>query len=136
MFVLEKCYTGCGWAAYAYINSWMSVYQVRSRVALACSTEAAVSHPNRTAIRNGRAIIINTSAFRFTSLVRNHAALSYSAEVILLTTRLPQNMTGHSYGMAHSGGLDGQTYTDHTCLMGNPLYSDSVAKMCFNPAKK
>ena len=27
MYVLEKCYTGCGWAAYAYINSWMSVYQ-------------------------------------------------------------------------------------------------------------
>jgi len=37
--------------------------------------------------------------------------------------------------MAHSGGLNGQTYTDHTCLMGNPLYSDDVGKMCFNPAK-
>ena len=37
--------------------------------------------------------------------------------------------------MAHSGGLNGQAYTDHTCLMGNPLYSDDVGKMCFNPAK-
>ena len=38
--------------------------------------------------------------------------------------------------MAHSGGLDGQTYTDHTCMMGNPLYSDDVGRMCYNPAKK
>ena len=37
--------------------------------------------------------------------------------------------------MAYSGGLDGKTYTDHTCLMGNPLYSDDTGKMCFNPAK-
>merc|ERR1712176_1515278 len=42
---------------------------------------------------------------------------------------------GHNLGMAHSGGLDGATYTDHTCMMGNPLYSDDVGKMCFNPAK-
>jgi len=27
MFVLEGCYQQCGWAAYAYVNSWMSVYQ-------------------------------------------------------------------------------------------------------------
>jgi len=27
MFSLERCYQDCGWAAYAYINSWMSVYQ-------------------------------------------------------------------------------------------------------------
>ncbi len=27
MYVLEKCYKDCGWAAYAYINSWLSVYQ-------------------------------------------------------------------------------------------------------------
>lgn len=27
MFVVERCYTECGWAAYAYVNSWMSVYQ-------------------------------------------------------------------------------------------------------------
>ncbi len=24
---LESCYTDCGWAAYAYVNSWNSVYQ-------------------------------------------------------------------------------------------------------------
>ena len=47
-----------------------------------------------------------------------------------------QNVSGHNFGMAHSGGLDGQTYTDHTCMMGNPLYSDNTAKMCYNPAKK
>lgn len=27
LYVLEKCYFDCGWAAYAYINSWNSVYQ-------------------------------------------------------------------------------------------------------------
>jgi hypothetical protein len=61
-------------------------------------------------------------------------------------------MKRHNLNLAHSGGLDGQTYTDHTCLvsnlvhvaicssafkaklvsvnqMGNPLYSDDVVKM-------
>ena len=42
---------------------------------------------------------------------------------------------GHNLNFAHSGGFDGKTYTDHTCLMGNPLFSDDVADMCFNPAK-
>lgn len=27
LYVLEKCYVDCGWAAYAYVNSWNSVYQ-------------------------------------------------------------------------------------------------------------
>lgn len=27
MYVLENCYVDCGWAAYAYVNSWNSVYQ-------------------------------------------------------------------------------------------------------------
>ena len=27
MYVLEACYVGCGWAAYAYVNSWNSVFQ-------------------------------------------------------------------------------------------------------------
>ena len=42
---------------------------------------------------------------------------------------------GHNFGFAHSGGLDGKIYTDHTCQMGNPLYDDDLGKMCFNPAK-
>lgn len=29
MYVLEACYQECGWAAYAYVNSWNSVYQNR-----------------------------------------------------------------------------------------------------------
>ena len=36
---------------------------------------------------------------------------------------------------AHSGGLDSQTYTDHTCLMGNPYYTDDSGIMCYNAAK-
>lgn len=42
---------------------------------------------------------------------------------------------GHNLNMAHSGGLDGLTYTDWTCLMGNPLWEDDVGQMCFNPVK-
>ena len=42
---------------------------------------------------------------------------------------------GHNFNLAHSGGLNGATYTDHTGMMGNPLYSDDVGKMCFNAAK-
>ena len=55
---------------------------------------------------------------------------------------------GHNLNLAHSGsegitwddsgitrsvGVGG--YTDHTGMMGNPLYSDDVGQMCFNPAK-
>ena len=42
---------------------------------------------------------------------------------------------GHNFNLLHSGGLDGLEYTDHTCVMGNPLYSDDVGSMCYNPAK-
>lgn len=45
------------------------------------------------------------------------------------------SVSGHNLNLAHSGGLNGATYTDHTGLMGNPLYSDEVGKMCYNPAK-
>lgn len=65
MYVLEKCYVGCGWAAYAYINSWMSVYQ----------------------------------------------------DVYYKQVGVQMHEIGHNFGFAHSGGLDGQTYTDHTGLM-------------------
>ena len=41
----------------------------------------------------------------------------------------------HNLNLAHSGGMDGRTYTDHTCLMGNPLYQDDVGGMCYNAAK-
>lgn len=29
MYITQKCYVDCGWAAYAYLNSWNSVYQDR-----------------------------------------------------------------------------------------------------------
>lgn len=83
MYVLEGCYQDCGWAAYAYINSWNSVYQ---------------------------------GNYYYMTGVQVHEL-------------------GHNFNLAHSGGLDGQTYTDHTGMMGNPLYSDDVGKMCFNAAK-
>lgn len=77
MYILEKCYHDCGWAAYAYINSWNSVYQ---------------------------------GGYYYQVGVQVHEL-------------------GHNFNLAHSGGLNGATYTDHTGLMGNPLYSDEVGKM-------
>ena len=83
MYILQGCYLNCGWAAYAYINSWNSVYQ--------------------------------GSYYKMTG-VQVHEL-------------------GHNFNLAHSGGLNGATYTDHTGMMGNPLYSDDVGKMCYNAAK-
>ena len=59
LYVLEKCYIECGWAAYAYINSWMSVYQ--------------------------------NVYYKYTGVLMHEL--------------------GHNWGMAHSGGLNGATYT-------------------------
>ena len=83
LYVVEKCYVDCGWAAYAYVNSWLSVY-----------------HSN-----------------------------------YFMYPAVSLHEIGHNLNMGHSGGLDGKTYTDHSCLMGNPLFSDNTADMCYNPAK-
>lgn len=69
MFNIEKCYFDCGWAAYAYINSWNQVYQ---------------------------------GNYYYMAGVQMHEY-------------------GHNLGMAHSGGLDGATYTDHTCSVSSAL---------------
>jgi hypothetical protein len=53
-----------------------------------------------------------------------------------LTLLLPiSSEIGHNFNLAHSGGLDKNTYSDHTCLMGNPYYDDDTGQMCFNAAK-
>ena len=41
---------------------------------------------------------------------------------------------GHNLGMQHSGKGSNQ-YNDHSCLMGNPSYSDDGPQICFNGAK-
>ncbi|KAL7431028.1 hypothetical protein ACHAXH_003303 [Discostella pseudostelligera] len=83
MYVLQKCYLNCGWAAYAYVGGWNSVY-----------------------------------------------VGAYYKQVGVTVHEL-----GHNFGLLHSGGLDGLEYTDHTCMLGNPLYSDDVGRMCYNAAK-
>jgi hypothetical protein len=65
MYSVEGCYVDCGWAAYAYVNSWNSVFQ----------------------------------------------GSYYSM------TGVQVHEFGHNFGLAHSGGLDGATYTDHTGMM-------------------
>ena len=42
---------------------------------------------------------------------------------------------GHNFGLAHSGGIDGQTYSDNTCSMGTPLWGDDNGAQCYNAAK-
>ena len=83
MYVMKNCQVGCGYAAYAYVGHWLSVYQ----------------------------------------------------DVYYAMTGVQVHELGHNFGMAHSGGTDGQPYTDHTGMMGNPLYSDDVGRMCYNGAK-
>ncbi len=83
LYVVEKCYVDCGWAAYAYVNSWLSVY--------------------------------HSNYFKYPAVALHEI--------------------GHNLNFGHSGGLDGRTYTDHSCVMGNPLFSDDIADMCYNPAK-
>ena len=72
----------------------------------------------------------------------NFAAYGYINHWVLVTARenwmypaVVMHELGHNLNMGHSGGLDGEAYSDHTCLMGNPLFSDSVGKMCFNAVK-
>eukprot|EP00581_Thalassiosira_minuscula_P016484 CAMPEP_0183718422 /NCGR_PEP_ID=MMETSP0737-20130205/11683_1 /TAXON_ID=385413 /ORGANISM="Thalassiosira miniscula, Strain CCMP1093" /LENGTH=937 /DNA_ID=CAMNT_0025947977 /DNA_START=95 /DNA_END=2908 /DNA_ORIENTATION=+ len=83
IYVLEQCYYSCGWAAYAYYNSWISVY-----------------------------------------------ISDYYKHVGVLVHEL-----GHNFNLAHSGGLNGAAYSDHTGMMGNPLFYDDIGKMCYNAAK-
>ncbi len=66
---------------------------------------------------------------RFLLLMPNQ--LQYSKPTFSFYTKHLIEM-GHNFNLAHSGGLDGKTYTDHTCLMGNPLYDDDIGAMCFN----
>jgi len=84
MFLTENCYgNNCGWAAYAYISGWLSLYKKDNYI-----KPGVVLHE-----------------------------------------------IGHNMGLAHSGGTDRRTYSDHTGLMGNPLWGDDKGKMCFNAAK-
>ena len=87
LIVAEHCYPNsqdnCAFAAYAFVNSWLSVYV--------------------------------DDNYKFPAVSMHEL--------------------GHNLNLAHSGGLDGKTYTDHTCLMGNPLWEDDVGGMCFNPVK-
>jgi hypothetical protein len=83
LYILEGCYSECGWAGYAYVNSWNSVYQG--------------------------------------NFYKN--------------VGVGMHEIGHNFGLGHSGNVDGQTYSDHTGYMGNPLTTDEVGRLCFNAAK-
>jgi hypothetical protein len=80
MYILEKCYLECGWAAYAYINSWNSVYQ---------------------------------NWYYYATGVQVHEL-------------------GHNFNLAHSGGLNGATYTDHTCMVSFLLLPNRSSMKCFD----
>lgn len=87
LFVLPQCVVDCGYAAYAYVGSYLSVYQ----------------------------------------------GVYYQYPAVAM------HEIGHNLNFGHSGGRTSGgeecAYCDHTDLMGNPLYKDDVADICFNPAK-
>lgn len=87
LFVLPQCVLDCGYAAYAFVGSYLSVYQ----------------------------------------------GVYYQYPAVAM------HEIGHNLNLGHSGGKTPEgmdcSYCDHTDLMGNPLYKDDVADMCFNPAK-
>ncbi|KAL9184684.1 hypothetical protein ACHAXT_012654 [Thalassiosira profunda] len=86
ILVVESCHpveTSCAFAAWAYVNSWLSLF----------------------------------------------VGENYKYPAVTM------HELGHNMNLAHSGGTDGRTYTDHTCLMGNPLFDDDISRMCYNPVK-
>ena len=100
MYVIERCYNGCGWAAYAYPNSWMSVYQMEYY------KHAAVQlHELGHNFGFVSCVKISESFVCLISCNISNAAKLLSSWISLL---IPQ---------AHSGGLNGATYSDHTGLM-------------------
>lgn len=91
LYVLEKCYVDCGWAAYAYINSWNSVYQGGYYKQVGVQVHEIGHNLN---------------------LVRKDEELLFCLYAGTLF-----HISFFLFLKAHSGGLDGQTYTDHTCLV-------------------
>jgi hypothetical protein len=57
----------------------------------------------------------------------HHSCPSFSFYPFFSQPAVVIHELGHNFNLAHSGGLNGATYTDHTCLMGNPLFQDDVA---------
>eukprot|EP00588_Corethron_pennatum_P008571 CAMPEP_0194267412 /NCGR_PEP_ID=MMETSP0169-20130528/1917_1 /TAXON_ID=218684 /ORGANISM="Corethron pennatum, Strain L29A3" /LENGTH=728 /DNA_ID=CAMNT_0039008239 /DNA_START=119 /DNA_END=2308 /DNA_ORIENTATION=+ len=82
-YVKKGCYpVACGYAAYAYVGSYDSMYQ----------------------------------------------------GIYITYAGVQAHEHGHNLGLSHSGE-GGESYGDHSCMMGNPLYGDESGPMCFNPAK-
>ena len=100
MIILEKCYIGCGWAAYAYINSWMSVYQADYYKMVGVQM-------------HGKCDIL---------VVFYHATKTNIASLKLFLAEI-----GHNFALAHSGGLNNQPYTDHTGHVSTKAFFFTVA---------
>ena len=129
MFVLEGCYQECGWAAYAYVNSWMSVYQGEYYKHVGVQMHGKTK--DTIYIVLVLRLISHCSSYRHLTHNMNTFIYKYTyIHTYIIITEI-----GHNFNFLHSGGIDGLTYTDHTGLMGNPLYSDDIGKMCWNAAK-
>ncbi|KAL9181023.1 hypothetical protein ACHAXT_009828 [Thalassiosira profunda] len=121
MFVLEGCYgSECGWAA--YVNSWLSMYQGNNYRHVAVQM-----HELELLLSSS----LNSDQLRM-QLVLGHN-LNLAGQHFFASASFPSSYFDTQ--QAHSGGLDGLTYTDHTGFMGNPYYTDDDGAMCFNQAK-
>ena len=114
LIVVEHCYPNsedtCSFAAYAFVNHWQSVYVDRN-----------YEYPAVTIHELGECVLYD---------------LCLECRILFWLTRnsflLLPLLEGHNLNLAHSGGLDGRTYTDHSCLMGNPWWEDNKGRMCFS----
>ncbi|KAL7554742.1 hypothetical protein ACHAWF_018272 [Thalassiosira exigua] len=112
LFVLEDCYVStheqCGWEAYAMINSWLTVYK-----------SDFYKYPTVQMHELGHNL----------NLVSCQVISDCEGQVETWRSNF------NTFFQGHSGGLDGEIYSDHTCPMGRPPHGDDIGVMCYNPAK-
>jgi len=100
MYVLEKCYTDCGWAAYATVNHWSSVYQLHYYKYAAVQVQYLVCSLTHIVFANE---CVGCSPLTLRARSEN-------------TSLLQAHELGHNFNLAHSGMGEAE-YTDHTCLV-------------------
>ena len=134
LYVLEKCYQDCGWAAYAYINSWNSVYQSGYYKQTGVLMHD-LGHNWGLAHSGG----LDGQTYTGTSFISlcHIVFIAYDLHVMVSRLVIDSNRRWcFSFIVLSVLSYRNKNETpDHTGLMGNPLYSDDVGKMCFNAAK-
>ncbi|KAL3801325.1 hypothetical protein ACHAW5_002240 [Stephanodiscus triporus] len=112
MYIVEKCYVNCGYAAYAYVNKYISVYQGENYKYV-----GVLMH----------------------EIGHNFGLVSY---IVLLLLRYTSSfmMGAHSGGKdgVHGANFASDISFPRRVFhfpQGDPYYQDDTGKMCYNPAK-